>query len=257
MTCHIAALYRYPVKALSPQPLDHAVLEAGGGLQADHRYALAHGAGSTAGAGDVVTGRLPRSSLVTLSDCPKLATLVTRFIEPLNVLTVERDGRQVTRGDLTVPVGRAILEDFFTAFLRGHTRGKPRIVIAKPGETFANHERPGVVLINRSSVSDIERVVGQPVDPLRFRANVLIDGPSPWAELEWIGREVRVGGGVVLRAVEAVPVHPAAEVNPQTGAVDLNLDKAMKQGLGHDTFGILCEVLEGGQVNTGDTVMVT
>ncbi|GAA0602255.1 MOSC domain-containing protein [Caenispirillum bisanense] len=256
MSCHVAALYRYPVKALSPQALEHAVLETGGGMQGDHRYALAHGAGSTVGAGDVVTGRLPRSSLVTLSDCPKLATLVTRFIEPLNVLTVERDGRQVARGDLSQPIGRAILEDFFTAFLRGHSRGKPRLVIAKPGETFANHDRPGVVLINRASVSDIERVVGQPVDPLRFRGNLLIDGPPAWDELNWIGRVVRIGGTVTLRVAAAMPAHPAAEVNPGTGAVDLNVDKAMKQGLGHDTFGILCEVIEGGQVNTGDSVIV-
>lgn len=256
MTCHIAALYRYPVKALTPQPLDHAMLETGAGMQGDHCYALAHGAGSTVGAGDVVTGRLPRSSLVTLNDCPKLATLTTRFIEQLNVLTIERDGRQVARGDLTMPVGRAMLEDFFAAFLRGASRGTPRLVIAKPGESFANHEKPGVVLINRSSVSDIERVVGQPVDPLRFRANLLIDGPSPWAELDWIGKEVRIGGSVVLRAVQGMPVHPAAEVNPASGAVDLNLDKAMKQGLGHDTFGILCEVAEGGRIGVGDTVMV-
>lgn len=261
MTIHIAALCRFPVKALSPQPLQHAQLDAGGGMQGDHGYALAHGAGSRSGGGDAVTGRLPRSSLITLNDCPSLATLTTRYIDQLSVLTVERNGRQVARGDLTQPVGRAMLEDFFGAFLKDAARGGPRIVIAGPGETFANHEKPGVVLINRASVSDIERVAGRPVDPRRFRANLLIDGPPPWEELNWIGREVRIGtngtnGGALLRVTEAMPVHPAAEVNPETGDIDLNLDKAMKQGLGHDSFGILCEVVEGGTVTVGDTVMV-
>lgn len=166
MTFHIAALCRFPVKALSPQPLEHAVLQTGGGVLRDHGYALAHGAGSrAAGGGAAMTGRLPRTSLITLSDCPRLATLHTRFIDRLNVLTVERDGRQVARGDLTQPVGRAMLEDFFGAFLKDAARGGPRIVIARPGETFANHETPGVVLINRASVADIERVTGTPVDP--------------------------------------------------------------------------------------------
>ncbi|EKV30770.1 MOSC domain protein [Caenispirillum salinarum AK4] len=270
MTLHIAALCRFPVKALSPQPLEHAVLETGGGMQGDHVFALAHGAASrAAGGGDAVIGRLPRTSLITLSDCPKLATLRTRFIDQLNVMTVERGGRQVARGDLTQPVGRAMLEDFFGAFLKETARGGPRIVIAKPGETFANHETPGVVLINRASVADIERVAGKPVDPTRFRANVLIDGPQPWQELDWVGHTIRItaaggqpssiSGGprpVTLRVREAMPVHPAAEVNPETGEVDLNLDKAMKQGLGHDHFGVLCEVVDGGTVTTGDTVMV-
>lgn len=104
MTFHIAALCRFPVKALSPQPLEHAVLQTGGGVLRDHGYALAHGAGSrAAGGGAAMTGRLPRTSLITLSDCPRLATLHTRFIDRLNVLTVERDGRQVARGDLTQP----------------------------------------------------------------------------------------------------------------------------------------------------------
>lgn len=261
MTFHIAALNRFPVKALSPQSLDHATLETGGGMRYDHGYALAHGAGSAAGGGGVVTGRLPRSSLITLNDCPRLATLTTRFIDALDVLTVERNGRQVARGDLRQPVGRAMLEDFFGAFLKGSARGGPRIVMAGPGETFANHEIPGVVLINRSSVCDIERVAGRPVDARRFRANLLVDGPPPWAELEWIGRDLRIGtgsgsGGAVLKVLQAMPAHPAAEVNPETGAFDLNLDKVMKQGLGHDSFGVLCTVVEGGTVTVGDTVLV-
>lgn len=258
MTNHIAALCRYPVKALSPQPLQDAVLEKGGGLRGDHGYALAHGSGLQGGA---VTGRMPRSALITLSDCPRLATLTTRFMPDLNVLTVERNGRQVARGDLTQPIGRTILEDFFGAFLKDASRGRPRVVIAGPGETFANHERPGVVLINRATVIDIERVAGRPVDPQRFRGNLLIDGPPAWAELEWIGRTLKIDGaegapGALLRVAEAMPVHPAAEVNPDTGDVDLNLDKAMKQGLGHDSFGVLCEVIEGGTITVGDGVMV-
>jgi uncharacterized protein YcbX len=263
MTCHIAALCRFPVKALSPQPLEHAVLETGAGVQGDHGYALVHGAASrAAGGGAAVSGRLPRTSFITLSDCPTLATLRTRFIDQLHIMTVERGGRQVARGDLTQPVGRAMLEDFFSAFLKDTARGGPRFVIAKPGETFANHQIPGVVLINRATVADIERVAGKPVDPLRFRANMLIDGPPPWQELDWIGKTIRITGAgsadqpVILRVRKAMPVHPAAEVNPDTGDVDLNLDKAMKQGLGHDHFGVLCEVVEGGTVTNGDLMMV-
>ena len=39
----IASIYRYPVKGLSPEPLQRVTLEAGQTLPADRRYAIENG----------------------------------------------------------------------------------------------------------------------------------------------------------------------------------------------------------------------
>jgi uncharacterized protein YcbX len=39
----IAAIYRYPVKGLTPEPLPSVTLTAGGTLPADRRYAIENG----------------------------------------------------------------------------------------------------------------------------------------------------------------------------------------------------------------------
>ena len=38
------------------------------------------------------------------------------------------------------------------------------------------------LLINLATVRDVERIVGAPVDPLRFRANLYFEGAEAWAE---------------------------------------------------------------------------
>ena len=43
MPINLASIYRYPVKGLTPEPLQKVVLSAGEGLPQDRRFALAHG----------------------------------------------------------------------------------------------------------------------------------------------------------------------------------------------------------------------
>jgi uncharacterized protein YcbX len=31
------------------------------------------------------------------------------------------------------------------------------------------------------------------IDPLRFRANLYIDGARPWEEFDWIGADISIG----------------------------------------------------------------
>jgi hypothetical protein len=55
------------------------------------------------------------------------------------------------------------------------------------------------------------------LSPHRFRANILIDGVAPWAELGWVGRRVQLGDEVVLD-VECPTIRcPATQVDHATG----------------------------------------
>jgi hypothetical protein len=56
------------------------------------------------------------------------------------------------------------------------------VLTAPPGYRFTDSRKGYVSLINRASVSATEDLVGAPVDPLRFRGNLYLDGLAPWAE---------------------------------------------------------------------------
>ena len=47
---------------------------------------------------------------------------------------------------------------------------------------------------NLASIRAFESLTGVAVDPLRFRANLLVDDVAAWAENDWVGRRVQCGG---------------------------------------------------------------
>src|SRR5512134_3948619 len=187
MPVTVARIYRYPVKGLSGEPLDRIELSIRQGLRGDRQFALAR-AGTRFETGE--PHWLPKTSFLTLMQDERLAALTTSYCEADGTLTICRDGRQVVRAKITTPVGRGVVEEFFSAYLHEEISGRPKLVMAPEGEMFSDHSEPLVSLINLASVQDLERVVGETINPLRFRANIYIDGAAPWSEREWREAEV-------------------------------------------------------------------
>src|SRR5262245_64913393 len=96
--------------------------------------------------------------------------------------------------------------------MKSELRGPPKIVHAE-GHSFSDVAAKCLHIVNLASVRELERTLGRPVDPLRFRANLYLDGVAPWAEFGWIDQEIGVGSsklGVFARTTrsEATNVDP-------------------------------------------------
>ena len=134
----------------------------------------------------------------------RLATLRTTFDDATESLTILRDGKQVARGQLTTPLGRQLIEQFIAAYMKAELRGAPKIV-QRRGHSFSDMAAKCVHIVNLASVRELERAIGRPVDPLRFRANLYLEGVPPWAEFEWIDKEIgRPGANRRVRAHAAL-----------------------------------------------------
>lgn len=248
----LTKIYRHPVKSLTAETLESVRLEAGKTLPNDRRFALTLGSTPTDGAH---SEWMPKSKFVALMRSEKLAQLQTQFDDDTDILTVLRGGRQVARGKLTDPIGRTTIEQFFSAFLGDDAQGRPHVVEAASGHVLSDQASPVVSFLNLASVSDLERVTKKPVDPIRFRANLWVSGMAPWAEHDWVGREVSIGG-VRLAITKRIERCAATNVNPDTAERDLNIPKALQMGFGHIDMGVYGRVLDGGEMNVGDRVQV-
>jgi uncharacterized protein YcbX len=247
----VAALYRYPIKGLSAAALTQIMVSEQQGVPFDRAFALAHG--STRFDANAPQ-YLPPGAFFQLKQDERLATLATAFDPDTGVLVVTRDGRQVARGNILQPSGRMVIEQFFGAFLKNLSRGQPKLVHA-PGHHFADHPEPVLSLINRATVADLARVLGRPVDPLRFRANLYLDALPPWAELEWVGRNL-TAGDAQLAVVERIERCAAINVDPTTGARDLNMLLTLERAFGHIDLGVYARVTAPGTISIGDPVDV-
>lgn len=249
MTATLSRIYRYPVKSLTAEPLEEVALEPGRCLPGDRRFAIAHGASRF---DRLAPDWAPKSSFVALVRCERLARLESRLDPESGELTIRRGGKVVAHARVDNPAGRTVLDQFLSAFLGEDARGSAHLVEA-PGRALSDHPEPWVSLISLASVRDLERVVRAPVDPVRFRANLYIDGLEPWREFGWVGREIAVGP-VRLRVEERIGRCAATNVDPVTAARDLNIPRALEHGFGHAHMGVYAEVVEGGRLAVGDPV---
>jgi uncharacterized protein len=253
MPVTVARIYRYPVKGLSGESLDRTELSIRQGLRGDRRFALAR-AGTRFETGE--PHWLPKTSFLTQMQDERLAALTTSYREADGTLTICRDGRRVVQAKLTTPVGRGVVEEFFSAYLREQISGRPKLVMAPEQQMFSDQSEPLVSLINLASVRDLERVVGEAIDPLRFRANIYVNGTPPWSERDWQGAEVAIGGARLV-VTENIRRCSATNVRPGRGVRDMNIPIALQQGFGHTECGVYARVISAGVVAVGDAVTVS
>jgi uncharacterized protein YcbX len=254
----IAAIYRYPVKGLSAEPLARVTLAPGECLPQDRRFAIAL---PTTSFDPERPEWLSKTHFVMLMRDEKLAQLHTAFDAQSGELTIECAGAIAVRACITEPRGCREVGEFLAWFLGPAVAGPLRVVEAS-GHAFADARRKPdattdqyVSLINLASVAALEETIGAPVDPIRFRANVYVDGTPAWSELGWIGSEIALGNAR-LRVIAPITRCAATEVNPATAERDLDIVGALQRGFGNNLMGIYAEVVTGADIALGDELVV-
>ncbi len=246
----LKAIYRYPIKGLSPEALAATELAPGATIRADRLYAIENG---PTGFDAAAPAYFPKTCFLMLMRNERLAGLDTRFDEASHTLVLREGDREAASGNLRTPDGRRAIEDFFSNYCAGALRGPPRVLYGD-GHSFSDVARKVVSIINVASVAALETMVGAPVDPLRFRANLYVHGWPAWSELERVGAHLRVGAHARLKVVKRIVRCAATEVEPGTGIRDLPIPDTLRRNLGHADCGIYAEVIAGGPIAIGDRV---
>jgi MOSC domain-containing protein len=248
----ITGIYRYPVKGLTPEPLPQVVLSPGQTLPSDRRYAIENG---PSGFDSADPKWLPKLHFLMLQRDEWLAALRTHFDDASHTLSIRQNGTTLAQGDLETAEGRAAIEAFFANQHAGEIKGPPKVLTSQ-GHSFSDVARKVVSIINLASLRAIENMVGQPVQPLRFRANLYLEGWPAWHETELLDRTLAIGE-VRLKVVRRINRCAAINVDPDTAARDLSIPHALMRRFGHMECGIYAEVIAGGSIATGDQVTLS
>jgi hypothetical protein len=246
----IQSIYRYPIKGLSPEPLPRAALTPGQTIPGDRLYAIENG---PSGFDPASPTYLSKTHFLMLMKNERLANLRTVFDQVSHVLTI-MDGPHERRGDLRTAAGRAAIETFFAAYCSDELRGPPKILHAD-GHSFSDVARKVVSIINLASVAAVETMVDAPVNPLRFRGNVYVEGLTAWSEFDLVDKTLSIGDAR-LKIVKRIVRCAATNVDPDTGLRDLELPKSLLRHLGHADCGVYAEVVHSGEIATGDRIEI-
>lgn len=248
MSWRLAEIYRHPVKSLGEEALDSVALTPGRPLPHDRAWAIGHARTGW------VPGRSPwetSGNWVDQTNVPRLAQISVSFHEASGRLVL----RHPDRPELVVhperPEDDAALTEWVAPLAEGTVRSGPYHVCRQPGLQFTDFEETHVSIASTSSLRALEEIAGKPLEPIRFRMNLWLDGIEPWAELDMVGREIEVGEAR-LRIIRRDKRCAATTASPATGERDVPVPALLKRTFGHMDFGIYAQVVTGGTVRRGD-----
>lgn len=222
----LSALYRYPLKSAKGEHLPQAALDKLG-VVGDRRWMLV----------DEATGRFltqrtdpQMSQLSALWNAAGGLTLSAQGFEALDVEVPEpeKDLRGVTiwRDTLRVPDAGDMAADWLSRFIKKPIR-LVHVPVQRARTTEAGYGRDDdkvafadgypLLLIGQASLDDISSRVGRPLEMLRFRPNLVIEGSEAFAEDGW--KRIRIGD-VEFRVVKPCSRCILTTIDPQTGLRD-------------------------------------
>jgi uncharacterized protein YcbX len=247
MAGRIAALYRHPIKGFTPQKVAAAFLETGRAFPGDRLWAVEDG---PSGFDPKRPAHISKSRFTVLAKIPEVALARTDYDVDTGVLTASAPGQPEFRGRLAQDDGKTAFTDWLRELLGEEARG-PLKVLEAAGHRFLDDPDGHVSIVNLASVRDFEARLGQPVDPLRFRANLYVEGWRPWEENGWVGSEMALGG-VRAKVVHTITRCAAPDVDPTSARRDIPVTARLHEFYGHLLCGIYLQVVAPGRVAEGD-----
>ncbi|HLN11013.1 MAG TPA: aminotransferase class I/II-fold pyridoxal phosphate-dependent enzyme [Xanthobacteraceae bacterium] len=243
----VSTIYRYPIKGLSAQRLSSVVLQTGQPMPHDRVFALARPFSPV----ESYSAKWAKKGLfVMLMLDEALARVRTQFDVDSLDLTIMQGNQQVLAANLGSESGRLEVEEFYRQLVPT-LNGAPRLVRAQGH--FMDKPDNVLSLINLATVRSLEEQWGFEIDPLRFRANIYIDGAQPWEEFDWIGRDI-VLGDALFRVDRRNGRCGATNVNPASGRRDLDIPGSLRAAFGHKDLGVYLVTRKTGEVSIGAAV---
>jgi uncharacterized protein len=252
MKAEVQSLYRYPVKGLSPEKLDEAALEAEGHFPGDRLYAIENG---PSGFDGKAAEHLPKIKYLMLMRQERLARFKTVYDDATTTLTITQGGKAIASGLLKTTEGRAAIEAFYDKNFADELRGPAKILNAPKGYRFMDSRSGFLSIIDLASVAAIAKVADRArIDPLRFRANVYVEGLGAWSEFDLLGKQMRLGQAVV-EITKRIDRCAATDVDPATGIRDLRMVELLERAFSHHDCGVYARVIKSGMIKPGDQLV--
>lgn len=252
----VESLWRYPVKSMRGERLVQAFLGFAG-VYGDRIYSFMSSA-SPAGF-PYLTGRTqqallqyqPRFRNVALAAKPPGFQEAEAHAPGSGLTLVYPDPAELQLEVLTPPGSTLAIDD--PALLAQLGAGLPpgnELSLLKSQRALTDC-RP-LSLFSMQTVRQLERELGIPVDPRRFRANLYVDLPASegFGEDAWVGHSLRIGSSVI-RILKRDTRCKMITLDPDTGESNPAFFKQVQRG--HDQqAGVYAAVLIEGLVRVGD-----
>ena len=246
MTALVSKIVRHPIKSIGRQELADVELSPGKWMPFDRLWGVAHERSKLGG------GWEKKVNFLRGVAGPALMAVTAQLDEATKTLTLTHPTAGTITARPSSPEGAASLVSWLRQLWPGDLP-KPTDIYRGSGAHLTDVPEPWISLNSMASLKALSHRAGVILSPHRFRANIWIDGIDPWAEAEWVGKTIKLGH-VTLAVRAQITRCKATMANPDTGRRDADT-LGLLDDLGHQEFGVYAEVIEGGTLAVGDSVV--
>ncbi|MFM7655945.1 MAG: MOSC domain-containing protein [Paracoccaceae bacterium] len=243
MKGRLAQICRHPIKGHGRETLASVRLSEGACLPWDRHWAVAHEAAR------LEPGWNPCMNFARGAKAPELMAITSVLDEATGRVTLHHPARGEIRFRPDDPADLPRFLDWVGPLIP-ESRARPAQIVSA-GRGMTDSDFPSVAILSMASLADLSARMGQDLSTHRWRGNLWLEGAAPWAEFDWIGRDIRIGEAV-LRVQERITRCTATQVNPESGKTDAQTLSALEAHFGHQDFGVYATVIQGGTVALGD-----
>jgi uncharacterized protein YcbX len=233
---HLKQIYRYPVKSMAGEQLKQVAVAAYG-LYGDRSHAFVD---------ETLEGW---DSYFTARDIPELYHYRAMF-------EGEAERNELPRLCITGPDGRRFgWDDNLLQEIQGYSARKMSLLRHQPtGAELLAVDEAGILLVTDRSLKKLEALLGKPVDPRRFRANLIVtlDESAELDDTGWIGKRIAIGTAQ-LAITEGCQRCMMVTIDPDTLQCDASILRAVHDQMGLN-FGVYASVVMTGGICEGDAV---
>ncbi len=242
----VASLHRYPIKSHGREQIDAVTLTEGQTMPWDRVWAVTHEATKF----DVASPAwVSCRNFMIGSRTPGLAGIWATLDEATRQISL----RHADLEDITFcPDDADDVPRFLSwvAPLCPPERDAPSGIVSAPDRGMTDSPLAAVSIMNTASHADVASKMDTPIELERWRGNIFLDDTPAWAEMELLGRDIRVGDAV-LRVRERIKRCSVTNTNPVTGVRDTDTLDALNTHFGHQDFGVYAEVVTSGDIGIG------
>lgn len=249
MSIKVVSIHRYPIKGFAAEALTSEVLVAGAGFPGDRVFAVENG---PSGFDAARPEQFPKIKYLQTMRNPSLWGIGCRFDASTSSLTLSRDGQVLVEAQIGTAEGRALVEEALQKIMAGEARGPLRLLDGQ-GWQFMDSRSGFMSIIAEETIAELSRRAGTALDPLRFRANIIVSGLPAFGEFALVGQRVRLGGAL-LNVLKRIERCRAIDANPATARHDTDLVGLLERNFEHNDVGIYASIISGGRVEIGDTL---
>lgn len=245
----VTEIFRHPIKSHGCEALTSVTLAAGKTFPWDRVWAVAHEAAKIAPASQdwAACANFSRAA-----KAPALMAVRAELDAAANTVRLSHPRLGSVSGNPDLP-GDAARLIAWAKPLMPEGRAQSAFIVRAADRGMTDTAYPSISINSRDTLGALSALAGAEISPLRFRANIWVEGFAPWQELGWIGRTIRIGAAE-LAVRERIGRCLATAANPDTGERDLDTLGLLRQACGRQDFGVYAEVVNGGEVRIGDKV---